>query len=770
MHSFPAELQKYLNEKLRVFPVSAKTKRPLLKKYFQKSSCDPTVITKWVEEFPGCNWAMPMAVNQLVAVDLDTKHDGLREWDRLSHGYPSFRTRIQNSGGGGKHIVFKTPVGLQFKGKVQDGIDIKHNGFILIDPSQHFSGGFYKWTNWDESGFSHVPDWVLTLIEKDTEAQNLGGTSDAEIEHGVIRKLVDSLRGVPLSYGEWISCGMAINSALPGPDGLELFVDLTKGAAYVEGDEQKAEEKWRGFKNNDGNNVTIKSLFHVAKTHNLELPNTTLKADLELFAQAVDQALEEEAQSHHGFYERDGHLVCWHDEEIVEHFNKDFAYVKSSPATPFIHMRDTEQGLDWVFLSEKSLELRTASHKKIGLKLRGDNLVTTISPACRTWVNHNERREYDRLSFTEHDRPGEINLWAGLKIEAAWEGDCTPIQDLILKSLCNGDERKFHWFMDWLAHVVQSPFERVSTVPVLISKQGAGKGLLFDYVMRGILGQYFTAVVSSAELTARFNTNLARKLVTFIDEATWRGNKTEDGILKRMIGSPTLSIEEKFGARYEIENFSRYVIASNNPDAVAVEMDNRRYVVLEASPKLANDLIYFAPIAEAIKEGTAIRAFYAHLLLRDLTDFHPHRILEDNYDGAIAKLRTAGPVAEFWYSVFTDGHCRLWHPTHGLRARLAYEEFLHFTGKVGSYDKNLTPHFFWHRTGKFAPSAIPRVRRGAGYYRTVSAQGFWEEFKKNMKIQAEHVDYELLQISDLEDDQGHGNEEPDFDEGDFNGS
>jgi hypothetical protein len=54
-------------------------------------------------------------------------------------------TVMQLTGGGGLHILYRTP-GVSLPGTLGPGLDVKHNGYILLAPSIHSSGRRYRWS------------------------------------------------------------------------------------------------------------------------------------------------------------------------------------------------------------------------------------------------------------------------------------------------------------------------------------------------------------------------------------------------------------------------------------------------------------------------------------------------------------------------------------------------------------------------------------------------------------------------------------------------
>jgi putative DNA primase/helicase len=86
----------------------------------------------------------------------------------------------------GRHLFYKCDESEQFVGNLKKaglgGIDIKHNGYVLIAPSRHFSGVCYDWAPghapW-EIEMAHAPEELLvSLRKKARRADNALGDGD----------------------------------------------------------------------------------------------------------------------------------------------------------------------------------------------------------------------------------------------------------------------------------------------------------------------------------------------------------------------------------------------------------------------------------------------------------------------------------------------------------------------------------------------------------------------------------------------------------------
>lgn len=708
-------LSLYCKLGFHLFPVKRETKRPAIKDNLNQASCDMDQIRLWDEKFPDCNWAISLAKSRLVAVDVDWQYGGMESWLALIAAKEEPKTLKAISGSGGFHYLFKSEVGQKYRRELQKGIDVKHNGYILVYPSIHErTGDFYRWENWKEYGnkIASPPEWLFDLIKKDSRKGKASPTYKFGADH--LSNLVKELKKFDLDYNEWTQAGMAIHSADPSDNGLVLFLELTKGPSFEEGDLEKAEDKWKGFSDRtDG--ITEHSLAYFIREKGGVVPNPHYQEDIEAFKRSKIELFTKEQEHKKGFYKKFNRLINWNHDSIVEEFNKmGYAFLKDGSMTPFLKVYKDEDGdLRIMKMTEKGFSLDTAQYQYAKINETAMDIKPSMTPAYREWLESTDKKTYTDIVFKPNAKSTELNLWTPIQFEPDFKADCSEILDMIHRSLCNEDKEKSEWLLNWLAHIVQKPQEKSTIVPVLISRQGAGKGILMDHVMGKILANRYTAVGSGRELKERFNVKLSKKFLTFIDEATWSGDKKEDGLLKRFIGSPTMTVEEKFGASYDMENYSRYCIASNNTKAVAMERGNRRYVVIESNPNMANDLTYFTPLAEKIKntkETKIVQAFYAHLLARDLSKFNPFKILENNYSGAIAKVSTAGPVAQFWYDLLTDSPREVYEKDKGLNMTLVFDEFLTYKKEVLNFKWDASAQYFWHET-KECMGELPKKRR-----------------------------------------------------------
>lgn len=244
---------------------------------------------------------------------------------------------------------------------------------------------------------------------------------------------------------------------------------------------------------------------------------------------------------------------------------------------------------------------------------------------ANAWLSWPERREFDGLYFRpdSEDRTRFYNLWRGFKIEPSPTGKCDIILDHIFTNICQGNQHYYEWVMAWLADIFQNPGKKPGTALVLRGEMGIGKGAFANHIGY-LLGNHYCTVANSSQVTGRFNSHLAERIMIFVDESFWNGEKGGAGILRALITEPRQPSEMKGRDLVMVDSFLRLIIAANDDWAVPVGMkDERRFTVLDVGTGVQRDKPYFTAMEEELLNGG-----YAKLL---------HTFLNYKYDPVIPK-------------------------------------------------------------------------------------------------------------------------------------
>lgn len=712
MRSLRDILLKYCEKGWFLFPIKRETKRPAIKDNLKSASNDIEQLMQWAEKFPNCNWGVSLAKSGMVAVDIDEK--GLDKWGALvvHNGEP--QTLKQKSGSGiGSHFVFKAEHGKKYRGKIDDGIDVKHNGYIAIFPSIHERTRFqYKWEN--EAEPQTPPPWIKALIEKETLAP--GKRSPVyKFGSGFYHKIVQQLKEKAFGYNEWLRLGMALHSAFNGSDeGLELYLDLTEGVNFKSGDLEQAKYKWETFKADGG--ASAGTFVFIARDLGCDIPNPQFENDKELFAKAMTEEeqkdLEETPKWNADKYDR---LWTAHIEFLVKELNdQGYATLSGDQEGTIIKTWHDENGL----LRVKQISLpnfKTALapyHLKAYVPGADGVPRPKLIPAADMWIKSSLRKQFTEIVFRPNAPEGALNLWTDIPCVRKG-GNVAQFLAFIEDVLCAGDKLKAKYLIQWQAQLVQFPHIKSTVVPVLVGEEGTGKGFFTDGLLRGILKNYYCRIDKAGVIMERFNAEQARKFLTVLDEAAWRGNHALMDLLKSLTGNDTMTVEEKFGGRFTIENFSRYIVTTNNREALMLSTTNRRFLILDVSSKFIQDADYYGNLWKSLEEG-GLEAWFDYLMQVDLSDFNPKQFPKEiDTGGLTAKISSHGTVSSFWWNSMFEEPMQLFEskmnctkPLYFMRKARVYEMFVEFAERTRAWEKGISPEKFW----RMSKDLIPRLK------------------------------------------------------------
>lgn len=156
------------------------------------ASTDEAQIREWWRESIDANIGVATGRSKIYVIDDDTaKHgfDSIRRLEDEGFVFPS--TVTATTGSGGRHLIFKRPeIGtkavVNVLGKLGlPGLDVRcGNSYILACPSNHISGGIYKWddgvrpeTFWER--IADVPEWWLNKVGEAENHLFRDGTADS---------------------------------------------------------------------------------------------------------------------------------------------------------------------------------------------------------------------------------------------------------------------------------------------------------------------------------------------------------------------------------------------------------------------------------------------------------------------------------------------------------------------------------------------------------------------------------------------------------------
>ncbi|NIT13200.1 MAG: hypothetical protein GTN99_02850 [Candidatus Dadabacteria bacterium] len=177
-----------------------------------------------------------------------------------------------------------------------------------------------------------------------------------------------------------------------------------------------------------------------------------------------------------------------------------------------------------------------------------------------------------------------INLYRRNKYLRNPNRDChtiPPIINKIISHVLAYDEPSIARFLNWLAIIIQER-KQTGTAWILHGTQGTGKGLLFNYIIKPLIGEEYTSRCHLTAFQDAYNTFLESSLVVFVDEVQIT-ELTKSSVamsrIKQYIVEPEVAIRRMYCNPYITRNRCNFIFASNKHDSIQVDPDDRRFNV-----------------------------------------------------------------------------------------------------------------------------------------------------------------------------------------------
>lgn len=195
------------------------------------------------------------------------------------------------------------------------------------------------------------------------------------------------------------------------------------------------------------------------------------------------------------------------------------------------------------------------------------------------------------------------------------------------------DENEARMLLDWISYIVQCPGEKITYSVFLQGVEGDGKSFL-AMLLRAIIGARNARIINAGILESQFNGWAEGQCFVCIEEVRLLSHNRFDimNAIKPFASNPVVQVHPKGKEPYDIINTSNYLLLSNFQDALPLNKDDRRYLVLFSQWQAKDALMafmdeepnYYADLYQAIADSPgALRRFF--LDHEQSPDFNPKR-------------------------------------------------------------------------------------------------------------------------------------------------
>ncbi|MDJ0390861.1 DUF5906 domain-containing protein [Roseomonas sp. E05] len=223
--------------------------------------------------------------------------------------------------------------------------------------------------------------------------------------------------------------------------------------------------------------------------------------------------------------------------------------------------------------------------------------------------------------LVEEDGGMRLNLWRQPGLTAR-EGRVGPFLRHVAHIL-DDDETAIHFVLNFLAHLVQQPDQKMRFALLIIGSQGTGKSMLAD-MARELVGKDNTKSLNPSGLVADHNEWVQTAQLVVVHELVGDNSRTAAARLKELITEDMTLVNPKGVSAYQQRNRANFILLSNEDDAAKLDPDDRRYFVWKSQAAKPHSRNYFDRLSAWFKGGGRERVLH-YLLTRDLSGFSPFR-------------------------------------------------------------------------------------------------------------------------------------------------
>ena len=199
------------------------------------ASIDPDQITEWFSSDRRNIGICAGEASGLVVLDIDPAHGGGEALKKLPDAPDTIECL---TGGDGRHLYFHHPGGdiRNSAGTIGDGLDVRgHHGYVVAPPSNHISGGEYRWKVDPKAvPLANMPAWITGKRGKAAPQTTPGEAIKDGGRNTLLTSLAGTMRNRGLSYDAIVAALRVENTTRCKPplDDDELMLISSSVANY----------------------------------------------------------------------------------------------------------------------------------------------------------------------------------------------------------------------------------------------------------------------------------------------------------------------------------------------------------------------------------------------------------------------------------------------------------------------------------------------------------------------------------------------------------
>ena len=302
------------------------------------------------------------------------------------------------------------------------------------------------------------------------------------------------------------------------------------------------------------------------------------KADRIAWAERMQQEEAEEQQ------QRFVDQLVEGDEETTTIYNGEVAYLNGNGLGQYIRVGTKYYRVDnWSIESWDKATIKddfgaNAIHRPELRKFRGfcnePNFLEKVEYVTKI-INGEPHTFYNKFFFPH---------WKLKECEAPYVNKFPTTMKLLTRTFVGDVENQLEIGLDWIQLMLTQPKRRLKQL-ALVGDTETGKDTFMEWVIKTV-GESNGILLGGEELESQYNSIWAGKYLVCLNEVSYDlGDKKLKERMKNLLTSEKLTVEGKGENRYQIENYTKIVLATNNIyDFMKIDDNENRTWVRQMPP------------------------------------------------------------------------------------------------------------------------------------------------------------------------------------------
>lgn len=236
---------------------------------------------------------------------------------------------------------------------------------------------------------------------------------------------------------------------------------------------------------------------------------------------------------------------------------------------------------------------------------------------------HDVLKQYESLVYEPAEGP-DVPTVGGIARNTYLAPDLEPVEKKptwFLKHIeyLIPEKTEREHFLDYFAYLIQHPGKKINHGVLVIGKQGVGKSIL-QRVFAQIFGESNVSAPHNENLSGSFTGWAKHCRLVVINELMQVDKKDFNNKIKPFITERTVEIREMYKAPYQIENHMHFLAFSNHDNALYLDREDRRWLVVKC-PHEKKDAAYYDALVDNIDNRCGEVLHF--LQSRDVSAFRP---------------------------------------------------------------------------------------------------------------------------------------------------